>query len=147
MLLAKIINFYRRIVRDRDFRHLLENAASSEECIKQMREQGYDFTPEELETGTLKILENNGLKDLDDGFSELSDREIELAFGGFWSNWRKRRPIYKYPPTKEPPGSEPPIVVQPMYGVVVEPIEIEPPEAIAMYGIVVSELDQWEQSK
>ncbi|HEY9767033.1 MAG TPA: Nif11-like leader peptide family natural product precursor [Coleofasciculaceae cyanobacterium] len=64
MLLAKIINFYKRVVRDRDFRNLLENAISSEECMKKMREEGYEFTSEEFETGTLEMLENNGLKDL-----------------------------------------------------------------------------------
>ena len=83
MFLESVIRFYKRLVKDQDFRSQLETAASPEECRKMMQEAGYDFTQEEFETATAQILEKKGLRDLDDSFSELSEQELELAFGGF----------------------------------------------------------------
>ena len=77
--------------------------------------------------------------------SNVSDEELEVVFGGVWSsywNWKPWRP-WKPPVVDDP-------VIQPLYGVVIEPpedghpitpIEIDPPDAIAMYGIPVYDLD------
>ena len=141
MFLEKVIGFYKRLVKDKDFRSQLESASNSSECRKIMQEAGYEFTQEEFETATAQILEKKGLRDLDDSFSELSEQELELAFGGFansyWGWWRERPPIYEKPPTEEPPIIKPPIEIQPHYGVVIQPLD--PPEAVAMYGIVISD--------
>ena len=93
MFLESVIRFYKRLVKDQDFRSQLETAASPEECRKMMQEAGYDFTQEEFETATVQILEENKLRDLDDSFSELSEQELELAFGGMWSSYWDGRPL------------------------------------------------------
>ena len=150
MFLESVTRFYKSLVKDKDFRSQLETASNPEECRKMMQEAGYDFTQEEFETATAQILEKNGLRDLDDSFSELSEQELELAFGGVWSSywgwWRKRPPRYEKPPTEEPPIIKPPIDIQPMYGVVIQPID--PPVAVAHYGIVVldDQLLEWNQN-
>ena len=138
MFLESVIRFYKRLVKDQDFRSQLETAASPEECRKMMQEAGYEFTQEEFETATVQILEKKGLRDLDDSFSELSEQELELAVGGVWSlQW-------KSPPTEEPPIIKPPIDIQPLYGVVYQPPEDKPkpdpvpwPQPQPMYGIVI----------
>lgn len=149
MLLERVISFYRRLVKDRDFRSQLETAESPEECRQRVQEAGYDFTSAEFETATVQILEKlakNSLRDLDDSFSELSEQELELAFGGFWSSygdWKRPWPIEEKPPGEKPPIIKPPIDIQPHYGVVIGPVQpIDPPEAIAMYGIIVSDFEQ-----
>jgi predicted ribosomally synthesized peptide with nif11-like leader len=140
MFLENVISFYKRLVKDKDFRSQMESAANPSECRKIMREAGYNFTQEEFETATVQILEENKLRNLDNGLSELSEQELELAFGGFansyWGWWRKPPPRYEEPPTEEPPIIKPPIDIQPLYGVVISP---DPPEAIAHYGIVISD--------
>ena len=82
MFLESVISFYKRLIKDQDFRSQLETTASPEECRKMIQEAGYEFTQEELEIATVQILEENRIKDLDNSFSELSEQELELAFGG-----------------------------------------------------------------
>ncbi len=147
MFLENVIGFYKRLVKDKDFRSQLESASNSSECRKMMREAGYEFTEEEFETATVQILEKKGLRDLDDGLTDLSEEDLELAFGGMSYYWGRR---YKWPIEKEP-------IMQPLYGVVYQPPEdkpkpdpvwepqplygaiqpIDPPEAIALYGLVM----------
>ncbi len=93
MFLESVIRFYKRLVKDQDFRSQLETAASPEECRKMMQEAGYEFTQEEFETATVQILEENKLRDLDDSFSELSEQELELAVGGVWSSYLGWSPL------------------------------------------------------
>ena len=85
MFLESVMRFYKSLVKDKDFRNQLETASNPEECSQIMQEAGYDFTQEEFETATAQILEKNALRDLDDSFSELSEEELELAWGGVWS--------------------------------------------------------------
>jgi predicted ribosomally synthesized peptide with nif11-like leader len=146
MFLQNVISFYKRLVKDKDFRSQLESTANPSECRKIMQEAGYDFTQEEFETATVQILEKNGLRDLDDGLTDLSEEDLELAFGGisqFWG-WRYKWPkdpiiqplygvVYQPPEDETEPKPDPVWEPQPLYGVV-----IDPPEAIAHYGIVVS---------
>ncbi len=143
MFLEGVIRFYKSLVEDKDFRSQLETASNSEECRKIMQEAGHDFTQEEFETATVEIIEKKGLRDLDDSLSKLSEEELELAFGGISYYWDR----YKWFIGKEP-------IIQPLYGVVYQPPEekpnpgfglkhpiqpINPPEAVAMYGIVISD--------
>ena len=93
MFLESVIRFYKRLVKDKDFRSQLESAANSSECKKMMQEAGYEFTQEEFETATVQILEKKGLRDLDDSFSELSEQELELAFGGVWLSYWDWKPL------------------------------------------------------
>ena len=144
MFLENVIDFYKRLVKDKDFRSQLESASNSSECRKMMQEAGYEFTQEEFETATVQILEKKGLRDLDDGLSELSEEDLELAFGGisgFWDKWPKY-PIIQphYGVVYQPPEDEPkpdPVPLpqpQPMYGIVIDPNPIQ-----AMYGVVIAD--------
>ena len=144
MFLENVIGFYKRLVKDKDFRSQLESASNSSECRKMMREAGYEFTQEEFETATVQILEKKGLRDLDDGLTDLSEEDLELAFGGISRFWDRKWPIpimqTHYGVVYQPPDEEPkpdPVPVpqpQPMYGAI-QPID--PPDAIALYGLVM----------
>ncbi len=133
MFLESVMRFYKSLVKDKDFRNQLETASNPEECSKIMQEAGYDFTQEEFETATAQILENNGLRDLDDSFRELSEEELELAFGGVWLSYWGWWPEHPLPPGTQERPIKPPIQIQPMYGAVIKPIDT--PQAIALYGV------------
>lgn len=143
MLIKSILEFYKRLVKDKQFRTKLENTSNSEECQQAIKEAGFNFTPEEFESATAEILSKNKIRDLDVSLSNVSDEELEVVFGGVWSRyWSWKR----WKPWKPPVDDDP--VVQPLYGVVVDDpviqplygIVTEPPEAIAMYGVIVSDL-------
>ncbi|AOW99948.1 hypothetical protein BJP34_11215 [Moorena producens PAL-8-15-08-1] len=139
MFLESVILFFKRLAADKNFRSQLEDAASPEDYQTMVRDAGYDFTPEDLETTTAKILDENKLRDLDDNFKNLTEEDLEVLVGGVFRRycgwpWGPIHPI-------EPPKHKPPITIQPVYGVVISPpheiVGPKPPEAIAMYGVSV----------
>ncbi|AOY79902.1 Nif11-like leader peptide family natural product precursor [Moorena producens JHB] len=138
MFLESVILFFKRLAADKNFRSQLEDAASPEDYQTMVRDAGYDFTAEDLETTTAKILDENKLRDLDDNFKNLSEEDLEVLVGGVFRGycgwpWQRKHPIYRPRPIQKPP-----IEVQPLYGAVISPpIEIvpKPPQAIAMYGV------------
>ena len=124
----KVKEFIIRIVKDEDFRTQLMSD-KIDEVIKLMEEGGYDFSQEEFETASIKILE---LKELGQ-FDNLSEEELVGAFGGLTS-------------TNIP-------IAQPLYGIVVSPPEecVKPPikwiprplpkpfpQPQPMYGIILN---------
>ncbi len=119
-ILEKVKEFLIRLVKDEDFRAQLMSG-KIDEFRKVIQDNGYNFSQEEFETATIKILE---LKEMGE-FHELTEEELLGAVGGR---------LIKYP--KEP-------IFQPMYGVIIEPPEDlypkpEPlPEPQPMYGIVI----------
>ncbi len=137
MFLESVILFFKRLAADKNFRSQLEDAASPEDYQTIVQDAGYDFTPEELETTTAKILDENKLRDLDDNFKNLSEEDLEVLVGGVF------RGYYRWPwgPIDwiKPPIEKLPITIQPAYGVVISPphdiVGPKPPEAIALYGV------------
>ena len=77
-ILAKVKEFIVRMVKDEDFRAQLMSE-KVEQIRTAMLESGYNFSIEEFETATLKILE---LKEAGE-FHELSEEELVGAVGGY----------------------------------------------------------------
>ncbi|MFN6476940.1 Nif11-like leader peptide family RiPP precursor [Nostoc sp. DedQUE07] len=97
-IFEKVKDFLVRLVKDEAFYTQLMSD-KIEEVIKVMEEGGYNFSQEEFETASIKILE---LKELGQ-FDDLSEDELVGAFGGLTNNKDS--------------------VLQPLYGVVVSPPE------------------------
>ncbi|MEH2000528.1 MAG: Nif11-like leader peptide family RiPP precursor [Nostoc sp.] len=132
-IFEKVKEFLIRLVKDEAFRTQLMSD-QIDEVIKVMEKGGYNFSQEEFETASIKILE---LKELGQ-FEDLSEEELVGAFGGLTSTPdRVLQPLYGVvvlphegsikPPIKWIPRPRPkpwpqPIVIhpQPVYGVVVK---------------------------
>ncbi|MBN3922248.1 Nif11-like leader peptide family RiPP precursor [Nostoc sp. NMS4] len=97
-IFEKVKEFIIRIVKDEAFYTQLMSD-QSEKVAKLMAESGYNFSQEEFETASIKILE---LKELGQ-FDDLSEEELVGAFGGLTNNTEQ--------------------VAQPLYGVVAQPPE------------------------
>ncbi|MEH1830606.1 MAG: Nif11-like leader peptide family RiPP precursor [Nostoc sp.] len=97
-ILEKVKNFLIRLVKDEAFRTQFMSD-KIDEVTKVMEENGYNFSQEEFETASIKILE---LKELG-LFEDLSEEELVGAVGGFAN-------------TND-------IVARPLYGVVVSPLK------------------------
>ncbi|BAY12285.1 Nif11-like leader peptide family RiPP precursor [Calothrix sp. NIES-2098] len=134
-ILEKVKEFLIRLVKDEDFRQQLMSE-KIDEVKKFIADSGYNFSQEEFETATIKILE---LKELGE-FHELTEQELLGAVGGFTKRYKPlpEEPIAQpmYGIIIEPIGIDP----QPMYGIVIEPIEpIKPIDPQPMYGIIISD--------
>ena len=127
-ILEKVKEFLIRLVKDEDFRTQLISG-KVEDARKAMADSGYNFSQEEFETAAIEILE---LKELGH-FEELTEEELVGAVGG-WRSDRYRKKFPKYP--RGPKPIPKPIDPQPLYGVIIEPID-SPIQA--MYGVVVSD--------
>lgn len=79
MALQDVKAFYERLTTDEQFRSRLENVRSKEECSQTVKSEGYNFTQEEFEEFTAKLIaseKNEGeLRDLD-------EKELEAVAGG-----------------------------------------------------------------
>ncbi|MEH2289749.1 Nif11 family protein [Nostoc sp.] len=96
-IFEKVKEFIIRLVKDEAFYTQLMND-KIDEVIKVMEEGGYNFSQEEFETASIKILE---LKELGQ-FDDLSEEELVGAFGGLTN-----------------------AVAQPLYGVIVSPLPVD----------------------
>ncbi|WP_414516504.1 Nif11-like leader peptide family RiPP precursor [Nostoc sp. PCC 9305] len=93
-IFEKVKDFLVRLVKDEAFYTQLMSD-KIEEVIKVMEEGGYNFSKEEFETASIKILE---LKELGQ-FDDLSEEELVGAFGGFISI---NQPVIKPPLITQP---------------------------------------------
>lgn len=138
-ILEKVKEFLIRLVKDSAFNQQLQ-ASSDDRVQSLLQAAGYDFSQEEFESATLQILD---LKEQNQ-FHELSEAELVGAVGG----WFRRYPIFpgKFPigPGGGFPGGP---IVQPMYGVVIDPPKDEDPVPPPwdgpqpMYGVVIDPVD------
>jgi len=129
-ILEKVKDFLIKFVKDESFRTQLMSH-EVEAARKAMADSGYNFSQDEFETAALKILD---LKESGE-FHELTEEELVGAVGGLSYAW----PPQEYP--KELPEPKPypcpkPIDPQPMYGVIIKPID---PIVQPMYGVIVEE--------
>ena len=113
MSLEQVHAFYKRTASDEEFRSRLQEANSKEECSQIVKTAGFDFTQQEFEEYTARLLESDRMTD---EMYDLSEKELETVFGG-----GKRMPIV--------PGD---LMVRPMYGLFPPifapmPIPCEPP--------------------
>jgi predicted ribosomally synthesized peptide with nif11-like leader len=132
-IFEKVKDFLIKLVKDESFRTQLMSD-KAEEVRKVMTDSGYIFSQDEFEKATIKILE---LKELGE-FHELSEEELVGAVGGLRYAWPPREyPTYPRPYPKPHPKPHPkpyPNDPQPLYGVVIDPLE---PPVQALYGVVV----------
>jgi len=129
-ILEKVKDFLIKFVKDESFRAQLMSD-EVEAVRKAMADSGYHFSQDEFETAAVKILD---LKESGE-FHELSEEELVGAVGGLSYVW----PPQDYPkelPERKPYPWPKPIDPQPMYGVIIEPID---PIAQPMYGVIVEE--------
>lgn len=150
-IFEKVKDFLIRLVKDEEFRTQLMSD-KVEEVRKAIADGGYNFSQEEFEAAAIKILE---LKELGQ-FDDLSEDELLGAVGGLTDTTANtsslKLPWYPYPwppkghpsPSPTPPGPQPlygivvgPIEppVQPLYGIVVDP---KPPIAQPLYGVIIN---------
>lgn len=144
-ILDRVKDFLVRLVKDSDFAAQVE-ASPVDRLQNFLEEFGYAFSQTDFETAAIQILE---LKERDE-FCELTEAELVGAVGG----WTRR---FRWP-VLEPPVLDP--IIQPLYGVVVEPPEshfprpkpqplpnprprppysgiLEPPTVQPLYGVVI----------
>ncbi|MBT9314433.1 Nif11-like leader peptide family RiPP precursor [Leptothoe spongobia] len=142
-ILEKVKEFLVRLVKDSTFITQLQQR-SADQVQSFLQDAGYDFSQDEFESATLKILD---LKEQNQ-FHELSEAELVGAVGG----WLRLYPKYSGWLFKRPgrfPIDDP--IAQPMYGVVIEPpadghpVPIPEPPPIPgpqpMYGVVIEPID------
>ncbi|MEH2091297.1 Nif11-like leader peptide family RiPP precursor [Nostoc sp.] len=132
-IFEKVKEFIIRIVKDEAFYSRLMSE-KIEEVIKVMEEGGYNFSQEEFETASIKILE---LKELGQ-FDDLSEEELVGAFGGLTNT--VAQPLYGAivsPPEK---GAKPPIkckwIPKPHPKPWPLPCQAIDPPVQALYGVV-----------
>ena len=146
-ILAKVKEFIVRMVKDQDFRAQLMSG-KVEQIRTAMLESGYNFSIEEFETATLKILE---LKEAGE-FHDLTEEELVGAVGGYIGRRPMIQPMYgviwwrpkPYPkPLPQPEPCPKPIDVQPVYGVEIDPIDLGGLMGQAVYGVVIDPMDEF----
>ena len=105
-LFERLKEFLVRLVKDQSFRTELDNG-TVEERQQILKSAGYIFSKEEFETAAIHVLESKERGE----FTELNEEELAGVLGGFVRGE---------------------LVIQPMYGVIVDPPEVQP-----MYGVIV----------
>ncbi|MTJ47578.1 Nif11-like leader peptide family natural product precursor [Dolichospermum sp. UHCC 0259] len=90
MSLGSVRDFYKQLVADDDFRNQIQNVENKEECSQIVKAAGYDFTQEEYEEYTLKLLES---VNSDNELQDLGEKELAGVFGGI-TGWPKIQPLY-----------------------------------------------------
>lgn len=133
-IFEKVKEFLVRLVKDEDFRAQLQSK-TIEEFRKVMQASGYNFSQQEFETATIKILE---LKELG-GFHELSEEELVGVVGGYVEKRPTIQPMYGVvisPPPKPCPKS----CLKPCPKPVVK-LPLKPPIQ-AVYGAIVTSIDK-----
>lgn len=139
-ILEKVKEFLVRLVKDTAFVTQLQTN-SIDQVQTLLQQAGYTFTNEEFETASLQLLD---LKERDE-FHELTEEELVGAVGGWIRGYPRPYPkpypivqpmygVIVEPPDQEYPRPKPYPTPQPMYGVVISP----PTDIQPMYGVVIS---------
>ncbi|MBN3942054.1 MAG: Nif11-like leader peptide family RiPP precursor [Nostoc sp.] len=137
-IFEKVKEFIIRIVKDETFYSRLMSE-KIEEVIKVMEEGGYNFSQEEFETASIKILE---LKELGQ-FDDLSEEELLGAFGGLTNNNKQvAQPAYSVVAQPPEESGKPPVkckwIPKPRPKPWPHPWKAIDPPVQALYGAVVS---------
>ncbi|BAZ40665.1 nitrogen fixation protein [Calothrix sp. NIES-4101] len=130
-ILEKVKDFLIKLVKDESFRTQLMSE-KVEEVKNALDNAGYNFSADEFEKATIRILE---LKELGE-FEDLTEEELIGAVGGLRYAYPPqeypKHPRYPRPFPKPYPKPFPkPINPQPLYGIVLDP------PVQALYGVVV----------
>ena len=79
MSLENVRAFYERLADDEVFRTQLQGVKSKAECSQIVKGAGYDFTQQEYEEYTARLLESTTANS---EFRELEEKELEAVMGG-----------------------------------------------------------------
>ncbi len=128
MALEQVHAFYQKVASDQSFRSRIQSVNSKEECSEIVKAAGFDFTPQEFEEYTTRILESDRP---DEEIKDLSEEDLAAVAGGFIGGVGSR-PSYGLPPNRKPkwpiPGDG---IFRPMYGL---------PADRPMYGLPADRL-------
>ncbi|ACK68893.1 protein of unknown function nitrogen fixation [Gloeothece citriformis PCC 7424] len=95
MSLQNVEAFYQRMTTDPEFSNQVQQAKTSEERIKVIRNEGYYFTQEEFDEYTDKFL----MSKFEEGeLVDLSERELDAVLGGLKGSFPKAIALYGIPP-------------------------------------------------
>ncbi len=128
MALEQVHAFYQKVASDQSFRSRIQSVNSKEECSEIVKGAGFDFTPQEFEEYTARLLESDRP---DEEIKDLSEEDLAAVAGGFIGGVGSR-PSYGLPPNRKPkwpiPGDG---IFRPMYGL---------PADRPMYGLPADRL-------
>ncbi|NCT52586.1 MAG: Nif11-like leader peptide family natural product precursor [Microcystis aeruginosa G13-03] len=99
MALEQVHAFYQKVASDESFRSRIQSVNSKEECSEIVKAAGFDFTPQEFEEYTARLLESDRP---DEEIKDLSEEDLAAVAGGFIGGDGIVRPMYG--------------IVRPMYG-------------------------------
>ncbi|MCA2653840.1 Nif11-like leader peptide family natural product precursor [Microcystis sp. M061S2] len=85
MALEQVHAFYQKIASDESFRSRIQSVNSKEECSEIVKAAGFDFTPQEFEEYTARILESERP---DEEVTDLSEEDLAAVAGGFIGSFR-----------------------------------------------------------
>ena len=113
MALEQVHAFYQKIASDESFRSRIQSVNSKEGCSEIVKAAGFDFTPQEFEEYTARILESDRP---DEEIKDLSAEDLAAVAVGFIAGILVLvKAIYGLPPNPEwpIPGDG---IARPMYG-------------------------------
>ena len=113
MALEQVHAFYQKVASDESFRSRIQSVNSKEECSEIVKGAGFDFTPQEFEEYTARLLESDRP---DEEIKDLSEEDLAAVAGGFIGGFLFHA-MYGLPPNRKLkwriPGDG---IVRPMYG-------------------------------
>lgn len=119
MALEQVNAFYQKVASDESFRSRIQSVNSKEECSEIVKGAGFDFTPQEFEEYTGRLLESDRP---DEEIKDLSDEDLAAVAGGFIGS-SLFRPMYGLP---LPPNRRPIPIVRPIYGLPADRVIVRP---------------------
>ena len=81
MALEQVHAFYQKIASDESFRSRIQSVNSKEECSEIVKAAGFDFTLQEFEEYTARLLESDHRPD--EEVTDLSQEALAAVAGGF----------------------------------------------------------------
>ncbi|CCI02432.1 Nif11-like leader peptide family natural product precursor [Microcystis aeruginosa] len=111
MALEQVHAFYQKVASDESFRSRIQSVNSKEECSEIVKAAGFDFTAQEFEEYTARLLESDRLEE---EVKDLSEEDLAAIAGGFIGSIPKML-MYGLPPNRNLllPDDK---LVRPMYG-------------------------------
>jgi predicted ribosomally synthesized peptide with nif11-like leader len=80
MALEQVHAFYQKVASDESFRSRIQSVNSKEECSEIVKAAGFDFTLQEFEDYTARLLESDRP---DEEIKDLSEEDLAAVAGGF----------------------------------------------------------------
>jgi predicted ribosomally synthesized peptide with nif11-like leader len=94
MSLEQVHAFYERVATDEEFRSRIRSVNSKEECSQIVKAAGFDFTQQEFEEYTARLLESDRP---DEEVQDLSEEDLAAVAGGFITEFRPGLMMYGGP--------------------------------------------------